>query len=60
MGSIYIQNKSDSDIIEFMGLDGINVLATLEPGKFIEVKSKPGTALTPFIVRQKPPRQQGQ
>ena len=59
MGSIYIQNKSNNDIIELIGLDGIRILATLTPGQFVEVKSKPGTALTPFIVRQKEPQRQG-
>lgn len=59
MGTLYIQNKSDSDIMELIALDGIHVMATLTPGQFVEVKSKPGTAVTPFIVRQKEPQKQG-
>lgn len=54
MGSMYIQNKSDSgEVLELIALDGIHVMATLTAGQFVEVKSKPGTALTPFICRQK-------
>lgn len=52
MGTLYIQNKSDSDIMELLALDGVHVMATLQPGQFVEVKSKPGTSVTPFIVRQ--------
>lgn len=54
MGKMYIQNKSEhGEVLELIGLDGIHVLATLTAGQFVEVNSKPGTALTPFICRQK-------
>lgn len=54
MGTMYIQNKSEGgEILELLALDGVHVMATLTQGQFVEVKSKPGTALTPFIVRQK-------
>lgn len=60
MGKMYIQNKSeDGSVLELMALDGIHILATLTQGQFAEVNSKPGTALTPFIVRQKDPKNQG-
>ncbi len=59
MGTLYIQNKSDSDIMELIALDGIHVMATLSPGQYVEVKSKPGTIITPFIVRQKEAQRQG-
>lgn len=52
-GTIYIQNRSNSgEVLQLLNLDGIHVMATLQPGQFVEVKAKEGTALTPFIVKQ--------
>lgn len=52
MSEVYIQNKSQTETIQLIALDGVTIFATLAPSQFVNIKPKPGTKITPFIIRE--------
>jgi len=52
MSLLYIQNKSENEVVEFLKLDGVTVLGVLKPGQFVEVKTPPGKKIDAFVIRE--------